>query len=104
MWYRLYDDGWVEQGQAKVAVNDAVMLITFPIEMATQENYNLVIGRHIYQLTAVQVNDYFMGTLQHTSSGFQMTDKWGHTYAWAWQVSGMSARGATQQNIMCIKY
>ena len=103
-WYRLYDDGFVEQGQGRVAQADTVIEITFPIEMATMDNYVFNIGRHVLDVSPSQTNERFVGTIYNTQTGFKVADKWGHTYAWSWYVAGMSARGATQQNIICIKY
>lgn len=89
-WYRKYASGWVEQGQSRVAAADQVIQITFPIEMA-DIYYVWSIGRHVYNNTAVNVNDRYMGVIERTTTGFRATDKWGNTYAWSWQVSGMAA-------------
>lgn len=102
-WYRLYNDGFIEQGQSRLATADQVIQITFPIEMA-DEYYAWSIGRHIYQVTPANVNENYMGVMDRTTTGFKVSDKWGHTYAWCWQVSGYAATVPTYNKIQCIRY
>ena len=89
-WYRKYKSGWVEQGQSRVAAADQVVQITFPVEMA-DTYYVWSIGRHIYDVAAQNTNESFMAVKSRTTTGFSVSDRWGHTYAWCWQVSGMAA-------------
>ena len=89
-WYRKYRDGWVEQGQSRVAVADQTVQITFPVEMA-DTYYVWSIGRHIYDVSPQNTNENFMAVKNRTTTGFSVADQWGHTYAWCWQVSGKAA-------------
>lgn len=102
-WYRLYDDGWVEQGGIAFApVNKLVPML---VEMA-DTYYDAVVtpssninvwplawaDRSRSTTTSVYIDGY--GDLHQTNRNIDVN----------WMVSGMSTRGATQQNIVCIKY
>lgn len=104
-WYRLYDDGWVEQGgQMNTPDSDYKGTVSLPVEMANTKytiNTTSTTGNQHANMTAIS------GSVSTTSFDIQVTNKYYNaasptiTY---WQVCGMSARGATQQNILCIKY
>ena len=91
-WYRLYDDGWVEQGGLKpeTSVNSTVYL---PITMANT-NYTLLttVNHNVTNYASPVCNLY---TDRFTT--FQ-------DFAVFWRVSGISSQGTTQQNVICIKY
>ena len=103
-WYRLYDDGWVEQGGTATSSTENCSA-TYPVAMA-DTNYQL-------QLTfgsapkSVFNNQYWstFGWQSKTTTGFSCTvNPSPGVNKQDWQVSGKSTRGTTQQNIMCIKY
>ena len=96
-WYRLYDDGWVEQGSYFAnAVSQSQ--INLPIAMF-DTNYTILLGQ-------VAGGGYTMAVSSVTGS---KTTTYFKTYSNVagtayWQANGVSARGAMQQNIVCIKY
>ena len=110
-WYRLYDDGWVEQSGADLIIgnlgNGNASQATAPLLVTMADT--------TYRATAIcrtqSGNDYnrlyaSLGPKQTTSCSFGVRNIGGSTsdIRIMWQVCGKSARGATQQNIVCIKY
>ena len=105
MWYRLYDDGWVEQGGFQYNPGGATGLTkTLPITMADTNFVMLVTNDN----STAPSGWYPYGVSVKDSSSIvravgSVAGVWYGTNS-NWYVCGMSARGATQQNIMCIKY
>lgn len=107
-WYRLYNDGWVEQGGTHVLIsNNSNYTQTLPIEMANSY-YTATMAQYA---ASDPVGFYYNqgALLAKTTTNIKLSNRrfsGNGTYSIdiMWQVSGMSARGAAQQNIMCIKY
>lgn len=94
-WYRLYDDGWVEQGGRHAPSGKTV---TLPVEMANA-NYETIINVLYNNSGNAPYNE--LGYTSKTTTSFT---KGGNATEFYWVVYGESARNTTQQNIMCIKY
>ena len=99
-WYRLYDDGWVEQGGTKVA---AQKTITIPIEMANTDYTVLKTINNDYSGNINASNWASVTVVRISTTQIRLNAAYGADNQ-SWTVYGMSARGITQQNIMCIKY
>lgn len=99
-WYRLYDDGWCEQGGYKD--NDGTYNLM--IEMATAA-YDVLFGCWYYSASAgTPVLVYTSRTttkiaLQGRWNGGAQNGVKGH-----WRIEGTSARGPSQQTRYIIKY
>lgn len=95
-WYRLYDDGWVEQGGIHSANNGTINLL---IEMANN-NYAVI---RFNKNTSIQ--SYYPSWVVGYNDRYTTYFTFGYVVPPnVWEVRGMSDRGATQQNILCIKY
>ena len=83
-WYRLYADGWVEQGGG-IANNSTTTTVTLPVAMANT-NYTLV-GGLLNGTSSATYEHMNFNTLTTTSFNFTTYD----SYGVRWQVSGMAA-------------
>ena len=93
-WYRLYNDGWVEQGgEAIITANGNIL--TLPVEMA---NTNYV----VFSITMQNVNA-LNRCYSRTTTTISMATSGGNNTS-SWQVSGQSATAPTYNKIQCIKY
>lgn len=93
-WYRLYSDGWVEQGQHRTTGSDIMVQITLPIEMA-DTNFVPVIKRAVKPGVGTSANVNFLSANSVTTTGFTTPDFFGGTgitAAWGWEVKGMAAQ------------
>lgn len=77
-WYRLYDDGWVEQGGTVVATT-TWQTVTFPIEMAN----NLYTANCTNTAGGTNGN----GIRNKTATDMQIYQNW----QWDWEVKGYAA-------------
>ena len=97
----MYDDGWVEQGGNKHFSQNIVYTISLPITMADKK-YSLTFD------AAFEDSDRIVYPLigqNKLATSFAIISSSNVSNVWCgWKVAGMSARGATQQNIICIKY
>lgn len=82
-WYRLYADGWVEQGG--IITNPAETNYTIPIEMA-DTNYTVFITDR----TQARVSSN-AGTPTSTTQFYLSTNGTGSSYSKNWEVKGMAA-------------
>lgn len=93
-WYRLYADGWVEQGgiisSLNISNSDVHWQATLPVEMA-DGNYTFSVGINggYAAYTIIQCENNNSTTIQ----GYARTDTSGHggNKNVSWQVSGMAA-------------
>ena len=83
-WYRLYTDGWVEQG-GYIANNSTTTTVILPITMA-DTNY-CILGGLLNGTASATYEHMNFNTLTTTSFNFTTYDNYGVK----WQVSGMSA-------------
>lgn len=93
-WYRLYNDGWVEQGGNYTATSPIVVILM--VEMANTE-YAIMTSSHTGRSG---------GVYSKTTTGFSIPNCPGLTtdQAGSWQVSGMAATAPTYSKIQCIRY
>ena len=99
-WYRLYDDGWVEQGRNNVLGNDTWVLQTFPIQMADADNYVWAVGYDYAPSVNVQYRQASL--IYRTTTGLQIVED--NDIIKSWRIEGKSARGASQQTRYIIKF
>jgi hypothetical protein len=81
-WYRVWSDGWVEQGGRIPAQNTDIVLL----QTMADTSYTICIGTENgnYQTTCVENNTI-------STTGFRIVcGAWSGNYAW-WQVAGMKA-------------
>ena len=81
-WYRLYADGWVEQGG--YGKNTA---ITLPIEMALATQYTAIVQ---YNPVDGDISNGAITVINKSSTGFTVYRYSTGTDEFSWQVSGMS--------------
>lgn len=83
-WYRKYADGWVEQGQTNLTLQDSATTYTLPIEMESGY-YNLCVGFN-------QSSDgtTMPSTYNRTTTTFSVNSPAGNVAGW-WEVKGMAA-------------
>lgn len=88
-WYRLYNDGWVEQGGISTGATGSWKSITLPISMK-DANYVLLGNSCVDELV------YIVAFKDKTATGFQFCtcNHDGSTYGkpMSWQVSGLAAQ------------
>ena len=84
IWYRKYADGWVEQGQTNLTLQDAATTYTLPIEMESGY-YNLCVGFN-------QSSDgtTMPSTYNRTTTTFSVNSPAGNVAGW-WEAKGMAA-------------
>lgn len=82
-WYRLYSDGWVEQGGYGNNTS-----ITLPISMALPTQYTAVVQ---YNPVDGDVSNGAITVTTKTATGFVVRRYSTGTDEFSWQVSGMSA-------------
>jgi hypothetical protein len=82
IWYRLYKDGWVEQG-GQIAVSGDNVAVTLPVEMA-DANYPVIGG----VLDASAANGWRYAN--RTTTGFTKMLIGNTNCGGSWQVSGMA--------------
>lgn len=100
-WYRLYDDGWVEQGGNGYHSTNTVKTITFPIVM-TDSEYTATSGTSCKQNNYISYNFCIKNK---TPTSFQTISQSNVSDMYlGWVVTGMSARGASQQTRYIIKF
>lgn len=97
-WYRLYDDGWVEQGGV-VSETSGVYTIHFPVEMDSATYTGL---KTMITSSTSQPAQYAHFSLYSATTTTVRTTTAGA--AFSWYISGQSARGASQQTRYIIKY
>lgn len=99
-WYRLYDDGWVEQGGYK----DNNGQYNLMIEMASSA-YDVLTGSWYYSASAGTPVVVFMS---RTTTVLELQGRWNgnsqNGVKGFWRIEGTSARGATQQTRYIIKF
>ena len=88
-WYRLYDDGWVEQGGEGLSP-------VFLVEM-TDTTYKPVFGSYSPNNTS------FIIASAYSTTGMSLRQS-GYNVSAFWYVAGKSARGASQQTRYIIKF
>lgn len=92
-WYRLYNDGWIEQGGVASGTNGT---ITFPITMISPDYQIMPNVKNANITSSNAVFSLLTNNLTTTSFGFRKTYNAGSTAGMAaedyfWQVSGQSA-------------
>ncbi|MCQ2574565.1 MAG: phage tail protein [Alphaproteobacteria bacterium] len=103
-WYRLYSDGWIEQG-GQFTTTGRDSFVTTPIEMRDTNYQVLALAYYSSgnwravsenQHSSRTTNRFYLRAVDSTNTGI--------TSDCFWQVSGISNRGTTQQNRKIIKY
>lgn len=97
-WYRLYNDGWVEQGGI-----DTTSYVTFPVTMRDTK-YTVNCGMEI---PSSNVGNPTVSYMDKTTNGIRILIRWdgaGTTGERCWQVSGYAASVPTYNKIQCIRY
>lgn len=87
-WYRLYADGWVEQG-GRTATNISQATITLPVEMADTE-YSVIATTRSNSIGSGGF-DRAPGSGALTTTDFKLEMAANANYFSIWQVSGMAA-------------
>ena len=97
-WYRLYNDGWVEQGGRSTGLDRT---ITLPITMS---DANYVIITEL--IGAISWNGYSHGVQNITTTGFRCWYDGDQTDPsnWSWRVSGYAANAPAYNKVQCIRY
>ena len=101
-WYRLYNDGFVEQGGRTYKSGGGTVDVTLPVEMS---HANYVVLRNqkgssfqsYYPTWVAGLNP----TQTQTGFNFYSASTTGYDY---WKTSGMAATVPTYNKIQCIKY
>lgn len=95
-WYRLYADGWVEQGGLAWAAGGGWSYVTIPIEMAnTKATVNVSVNWATTAQDGLKIPTYYMpsttqiGILMHGRTGQSGVGY--YSGEMSWQVSGMAA-------------
>ena len=90
-WYRLYADGWVEQGGYVVTSSDVQKTVSLLVQMDSVY-YDVQIQREYASSPgATNANLTAMCVWSLTTTGFKCWDKYGTSIGIHWQVSGQSA-------------
>lgn len=85
-WYRLYSDGWVEQGGLTATATDTT--VTLPVEMA-DTNYSIVATSYRADAGSTNASNNGLTVGQRTTTTFFIVLQ--EQRAYFWQVSGMAA-------------
>ena len=109
-WYRLYNDGWVEQGtRTAIISNNSNVTVVFPIEMA-DHHYIATMAQYCSLASDYNVWYYNQGAIMaRTTTGMTLTNRrfTGNTTLAIdimWQVSGMAKTAPTYSKVQCIRY
>lgn len=89
-WYRLYDDGWVEQGGVTPGNTNAMITINLLKEMSDGQYYP-TINRVGTSTDSANVDRSWDVALNRTATTFQCWDLYG-TYKACWEVKGYAAQ------------
>lgn len=103
-WYRLYNDGFVEQGGRNTTANDTTVTITLPITMSNAE--------YVAQKTCITDNSFLLSNISFrtftvaakTTTSFQTFANQQSTNGFNWQASGQSATVPTYSKVQCIRF
>ena len=107
-WYKLYSDGWVEQGgydtgTVGTGANDSSETYTYPIQMR-DANYALTLG-YGYGNIGGQNGKFGISAKTASSFTFRVISLSGNATGkyLSWRVSGFST-ATTKPYVKCIKY
>lgn len=89
-WYRLYDDGWVEQGGITAGTTNAFVSQNLLITMS-DENYNVTVTRLGTTADSATCDRQYTAAINRTTNSFQCWDLYGQ-YKACWEVKGYAAQ------------
>lgn len=103
-WYRLYNDGFVEQGGINTTANDTTVTITLPITMSN--------ANYVALKTCITDNSFLLGNISfrtfavaaQTTTSFQTFANQHSTGGFSWHVSGQSATVPAYNKVQCIRF
>lgn len=89
-WYRLYDDGWVEQGGTTPGVTNNFATQSLLVIMSDGD-YSVTVTRLGTTTDAVTCDGQYTAVINRTTNSFQCWDLYG-SYKACWEVKGYSAQ------------
>lgn len=105
-WYKLYNDGWCEQGGLSV-YNANPKTITFPITMADANYTAFAIQQRNANLGAVWAQINTKSTTSFVVGGYYADGQTGNADSsrnFNWRAEGYAATIPTYNKIQCIRY
>ena len=109
-WYRLYNDGWVEQGGYNFLaayVSNAFFVESLPITMA-DANYQVLLSGASKSQNFHPGYNFTLFSDNYTTTTFAYCARGGDSRNYeissSWQVSGYAATAPTYNKIQCIRY